>query len=127
MESVGRYRLLGKLLSSLSMIICYIKSVDDELLKRLKYVTPYLGYNGSRYLEELERLAENYMDEVCKIFRKLSETYLPSYDHEDRLKLFIITMAGYNSDMKIVALRYTDKLANIGTPGMMELHLELKS
>ena len=116
-----------KLLSSLSMIICYIKSIDDKLLKRLKYVTPYLGYNGSRFLEELERLAENYMDEVCKIFRKLSETYLPSYDHEDRLKLFIITMAGYNSDMKIVALRYTDKLANIGTPGMMELHLELKS
>ena len=117
----------AKLLSSLSMVICYIKYIDDEVLKQLKYVTPYLGYNGSRYIEELERLDENYTHEVCDIFRRLSETYLPSYDHEDRLKSFIKMIAGKDKEMKIVALHYVDNLAKNGMPDMMELHLELKS
>ena len=118
----------AKLLSNLSMIICYTKSIDGEVLKRLKYVTPYLDdYNGSRYIEELERLAENNKPEVCEIFRNLSETYLPSYDHKDRLKLFIKKVAGYNSEMKIESLRYVDNLANSDMPGMMEMYHELKS
>ena len=118
----------AKLLSSLSMIICHIKSIDEEVLKRLKYVTPYLDdYNGSRYIEELDRLAENNKPEVCEIFRNLSETYLPSYDHEDRLKLFIKKIAEYDSDMKNVALHYADNLAKSDMSGMMELYLELKS
>ena len=116
----------AKLLSSLSMIICYIQSIDDELLKRLKFVTPYLGYNGSAFLEELERLAEKNKPEVCEIFRRLSETYLPSYDHEDRLKSFIKMIAGKDKEMKIVALHYVDNLAKNDMPDMMELHLELK-
>ena len=116
-----------KFLSSVSMIICYIKFIDDEVSKRLKFVTPYLGYNGSRYIEELDRLAENQMAEVCEIFRELSETYLPSYDHEDKLKLFIKKIADYNSDMKNVAIHYADKLAKNGMSDMMELYLELKS
>lgn len=118
----------AKLLSSLSMIICYIKSIDDEVLTRLKYVTPYLDdYNGSRYIEELERLTEHNLNEVCEIFRNLSVTYLPSYDHEDRLKLFIKKIAEYDSDMKNVALHYADNLAKSDMPGMMELYRELKS
>ena len=118
----------AKLLSSLSMIICYIKSIDDEVLKRLKYVTPFLDdYNGSRYIEELERLTENNKPEVCEIFLNLSVTYLPSYDHEDRLKLFIRKIAGYDSDLKNVALHYADDLAKNDMPGMMELYHELRS
>ena len=117
----------AKLLSSLSMIICHLKPLDNDDLKRLIFVTPYIGYNANTFLEELERLAENHMADVCEIFRKLADTYHPSYDYQDRLQLFIKKIAKYSPQMRYVAIQYVDELAKKGMPGMMELHHELTS
>ena len=111
-----------KLLSTLSVLICYLEAIDDDNLKRLIYIAPYLGYDGFKFITELERLCENYPNQVLQVFDELSKYYFPSYDHNDRLKSFIKKVADHSTQGKIMSIRYVDKLANRGTTGMREIY-----
>ena len=114
-ETEGNF---DRLLSKLSLLICYFEVIDTILKDLLLEIAPHVhvGYNADNLVCELTRLVENSPDQVSIVFGKLLETSIPSYDFEDKWKNLLIKLMqkGKRSDV----ISYADKLRDL--PGMVE-------
>lgn len=112
-----------KLLSSLSRLSCYIQSVSDREAVLLNAVAPHIqtNYNTHEFIEDLDRLVEKNPKVISAIFQKAIESYMPTYDFQDKLKSLINKFAecGLLED----AIRFANHLRQIN--GMQALFDQL--
>ena len=113
----------AKLLSQLSRLSCYLKSVEDHEQKWLLAVAPYVYVddNADYFIEELDRLVDLSPAKISAVLGKVLETYHPTYDFEDRLKSLLTKLAEHR--LKAKAISYADQLRNL--PGMAQLFAKL--
>jgi len=111
-----------KLLSKLSVLTCYLKSISPRLERLLFAVAPYVhvNYNADNFIKELGRLVENSPDEVSAVLGKVLETYTPSYDFEDKLKNLLIKLMEKGKRADVIL--YAERLRNL--PGMPEFYAQ---
>ena len=116
----------ANLLSTLSLLICYQKSIDKDIMNRLLIVVPHLSQkDGNRFFLELDRLFKESPEEVFHIIRVLSKTYNPHFDYQDRLKLLLKKIAGYNEDFRLGIIECVDEWYRKGARSMIKLNEEL--
>lgn len=112
----------AKLLSKLGRLSCYINSVADREQEWLLAVAPYVhvGYNADDFIEELDRLADISPAKISAVLGKLLETFVPTFDFQDRLKSLLTKLARHG---KLDAISYVDRLRHL--PGMAQLFDQL--
>lgn len=112
-----------ELLSKLGRLSCYIKAVGKLEQQWLLAVAPYvhIGYNADYFIEELERLVDINPENVSAVLGKLLETFVPTFDYEDRLKSLLKKLAAHGE--REDAIIYTNRLRQL--PGMEQLYAEL--
>ncbi|MBA3755061.1 MAG: hypothetical protein H0X02_02000 [Nitrosomonas sp.] len=112
-----------ELLSKLGRLSCYIKAVGEREQQWLLAVAPYvhIGYNADYFIEELERLVDINPENVSAVLGKLLETFVPTFDYEDRLKSLLRKLAAHGK--REDAIVYTNRLRRL--PGMELLYTEL--
>ncbi len=116
----------AELLSSLCLLICYQKSIETDVLNRLLTVLPQLNErDGNSFFQELDRLFKESPEEVFHIIRLLSDTYVPYFDYQDRLKSLLKKIAGYNEDFRHGVIECVDKWYSKGARSMINLNEEL--
>ncbi len=112
-----------KLLSKLGRLSCYIKTVGDHEQEWLLAVAPYVhvGYDADDFIEELERLADISPANVSVVLGKVLETFVPTFDFQDKLKSLLTKLAaqGRRED----AIAYADRLRHLR--GMEQLFGQL--
>lgn len=113
----------AKLLSKLSLLSCYIKSVEDREQEWLLAVAPYVhvGYNADNFIEELDRLADISPAKISAVLGKVLETFVPTFDFQDRLESLLTRLARHGKLED--AISYTDRLRHL--PGMAQLFAQL--
>lgn len=113
----------AELLSTLSMLSCYIDSIQDREKKLLNTVAPYVGvgYNSDRFIESLNLLAHEYPNDVSDLLGIVLDSYKPVFDYQDKIKALLTTLnsRGCHDD----ALIYADKLRYLS--GMQEFFEQL--
>jgi len=114
----------AKLLSSLSLLACYIQSINDRELALVVAVAPHVhvGHNYDFFYEELDRLAETNALQVAVILKASLNTYVPYIDFEDRLKSILGKLAARGR--RDEALVLADRLKQI--PGMIQIFKDLQ-
>jgi hypothetical protein len=114
----------AKLLSALSLLTCYLKSVGPRELAWLLAVAPHVSvdYNADFFVEELERLVDISPVQVGEVLDALLSTYRPSFDFEDRLKNLVTKLAA-RPETRPHALRSAERLRYI--PGMVQLYAQI--
>lgn len=109
----------AKLMSALSTLSCYLKSVEGREGDLLLAVAPYVvvGHNAEHFVEGLRRFVDESPARVSAILGKLLETYQPFFDYEDHLKSLLVRLAenGRRED----AIKYAERLRDL--QGMQEL------
>lgn len=113
----------ANLLSKLARLSCYIKVVEDRELDWLLAVAPYVhvDYNADYFIEELDRLVEVSPANICAVLGTVLETFVPSFDLQDRLKSLLVKLSERGQLEK--AIVYTNKLRHL--LGMVALYSEL--
>lgn len=114
-----------QLLSSLSRLACFIRSISPKEEALLTSVAPYthIGHNAHWFIEELERLADGNPPAVSRLLNLALDVHQPLFDFEDRLKSIARKFAKYQ--MRDEALRLVDRLRRL--KGMAELFEELSN
>jgi hypothetical protein len=112
-----------QLLSSLSRLACYVRSVGTNEETLLTSVAPYahIGHNADWFIEALERLADDNPQAVSRLLNLLLNTHQPIFDFQDRLKS--IARKFSENQMRDEALRLIDRLRRLR--GMAELYDQL--
>jgi hypothetical protein len=113
-----------KLLSALSLLTCYLNSVQPRELAWLLAVAPHVSvdYNADFFVEELERLVGASPSQVGEVLDALLTTYQPSFDFEDRLKNLVTKLAA-QPETRPNALRAAERLRYV--PGMVQLYAQI--
>ena len=114
-----------QLLSSLSLLSCYVKSIGEREERLLIAVAPHANehFRAYEFLSELKRLVHISPAETNRVFGKMIETYSPTLDYEQAIVTIIRTLAN-RSDTRSDALRYANRLAP-QLPTMVNLYREL--
>lgn len=114
----------AKLLSALSLLTCYLKSVGPRELTWLLAVAPHVSvdYNADFFVEELGRLVDISPSQVGEVLDTLLLIYQPSFDFEDRFKNLVTKLAA-RSETRLHALRSAERLRYI--PGMVQLYAQI--
>jgi len=112
-----------KLLSKLGRLSCYIKTIDEHEREWLLAVAPYvhIGYNADDFIEELERLADISPENVSAVLGKVLDTFVPTFDFQDRLKSLLTKLAAHGRREDAIA--YADRLRHLR--GMEQLFGQL--
>ena len=113
-----------KLLSALSLLSCYLKTVGARELPWLLFVAPHvsLDYNADFFVEELGRLVDVSPLPVADVLVALLETYQPGFDFEDKIKNLVTKLAA-KPDTRAHALRAAERLRFL--PGMIQLYAQI--
>jgi hypothetical protein len=113
----------AKLLSQLGRLSCYIKSVEDREQGWLLAVAPYvhIGYNADDFIEELDRLVDISPAKISVVLGKVLETFIPTFDFQDRLKSLLTKLAAYGKTEEAIA--FADRLRHLR--GMADLFAKL--
>ena len=113
----------AKLLSKLGRLSCYIKVVNDRERDWLLAVAPYVhvGYNADDFIEELDRLVEVNPANICVVLGKVLETFVPTFDFQDRLKSLLVKLSKLGHSKE--AISYANHLRHL--PGMAQLFTKL--
>jgi hypothetical protein len=113
----------AELLSSLSRLICYVKTVGEREMDLLTAVAQFVDvdYNADEFIEGLERLADVSPAEVSAVLGQVLATYSPPFDFEDRLKALLKKLAAHGRRPDAIA--YAEQLRHL--PGMLGLFAEL--
>jgi hypothetical protein len=117
----------ARILSSLSLLSCYLdETVGPRELSLLLTVAPHVSvdYNGSFFIEELDRMVEKSWLQVGEILVLLLQTYWTSFDYEDRLKTLILKLAEH-PETRPHAIRSAERLRSL--PGMLQVYETLVS
>lgn len=110
-----------KLLSKLGRLSCYINVVEDRERDWLLAVAPYVhvGYNAVDFIKELDRLVEVSPANICVVFEKVLETFVPTYDFQDRLKSLLVKLSRLGRRNE--AISYANRLRHLsGMPQLFE-------
>ncbi|MDO9469896.1 MAG: hypothetical protein Q7J23_04100 [Nitrosomonas sp.] len=112
-----------ELLSKLGRLSRYIKTVGEREQPWLLAVAPYvhIDYDADYFIEELERLVDISPENVSTVLGKLLETFVPTFDYEDKLKSLLRKLAAQGKREDAIA--YTDRLRQL--PEMELLFAEL--
>jgi hypothetical protein len=115
-----------RILSSLSLLSCYLEAVGPRELSWLLAVAPHVSfdYNGTFFVEELERLVETSPVQVGEVLATMLQTYSTSFDYEDRLKNLILKLAAHPAT-RPDAIRSAERLRSV--PGMLQIYERLIS
>ncbi len=99
-----------QLMSSLSRLSGFVQTLSGKEMDLMLDVAPFVSvaHNADDFIEELDRLLEEYPSEVSSLLGKVLENYKPSYDYQDRLKNLLTRLAG--NGKRDDALRFTDQL-----------------
>lgn len=102
---------------------CYVNKVEAREVDWLLAVAPYVhvGYNADNFIEQLDRLVDCNSAEICIVLGKLLETFLPTFDFQDRLKSLLMKLAQLGQSEK--AIFYANQLRHL--PGMAQLFAQL--
>jgi hypothetical protein len=101
----------AKLLSALSLLTCYLKSVGPRELTWLLAVAPHVSvdYNADFFVEELGRLVDISPSQVGEVLDTLLLIYKPSFDFEDRFKN-LVTCRAIGNEAARTAFRRTSQI-----------------
>ncbi|MBM3341102.1 MAG: hypothetical protein FJY56_03170 [Betaproteobacteria bacterium] len=112
-----------KLLSKLGRLSCYIKTIGEHEREWLLAVAPYvhIGYDADDFIEELERLADISPENVSAVLGKVLDTFVPTFDFQDRLKSLLTKLAAHGRREEAIA--YADRLRHLR--GMEQLFGQL--
>jgi hypothetical protein len=112
-----------QLLSSLSRLACYVRSISPNEEALLMSVAPYthIGHNADWFIEALERLADDDPQAVSRLLSLVLDSHDPIFDFEDRLKSIARKFAEHQ--MLDEALQLVDRLRRLR--GMDELYDQL--
>ena len=112
-----------KLMSSLSLLACYLKELGEREMSLMKAVAPYVSveHHADRFIEQLERLSKKQPAQVHQVLIILLEGYTPIFDFENRLKSIILSLA--ENEMLEDAILLADRLRKLS--GMRDLFDEL--
>jgi hypothetical protein len=110
-------------LSKLGRLSCYSKKVEDREMDWLLAVAPYVhvGYNAGDFIEELDRLVEVSPGNICIVLGKVLETFVPTFDFQDRLKSFLVKLS--NRGQSQGAISNANHLRHL--PGMQQLFTKM--
>ncbi len=113
----------AEFLSKLSRLSCYVQTIDERTEPWMMTVAHYVGvdFNGDDFIKELGRLVNTNPLEVGRIFEKVLEKYVPTFDYQNRLRDLIIEIS--QRDQLLLAIALVDRLRRL--PGMMDLYLKL--
>jgi hypothetical protein len=112
------------LLSQLSRLSTYLKTLDDAAKTLLLEVVPYVhtDYSSGQMVEELSRFVGQNPAGVAEVLERMLEANAPNYDLDNRLKGLIESLAG--AGLRAEAIRCTEKLRK-SLPGMLDLYKKL--
>ncbi len=112
-----------ELLSRLSLLTCYVRTVDKPAFRLLLAVAPFaqLDHHGHQFIEQLDRLAEGAPAPVADVLEKFVEAEAPSFDIDGHLKSLLEKLAAHGQKEKAIVV--ADKVRRL--PGMKELFTEL--
>lgn len=114
----------ANILSSLSLLACYLPKVGPRELAWLLAVAPHVSrdYNADQLIEELERLADISPVEVAQVLFAVLTNHHPSYDGGDTLKKLLIKLAA-NAETRSTSILCLDRVRDL--PGMIQLYAQL--
>ena len=114
----------ANILSSLSLLACYLTSVGPRELVWLLAVAPHVSrdYNADQLIEELERLSDTSPVEVGQVLFAVLTNHHPSYDGDDKLKKLLTKLAA-NPRTRATAILCLDRVRDL--PGMIQLYAQL--
>ncbi len=114
-----------KLLSSLSRLACFIRSINDREFDLLLAVAPHVhvAHYYDFFYEELDRLADTNAAQVAVILKASLDTHVPYIDFEDRLKSILAKLVQHGKRDEAIIL--ADRLKQI--PGMFQLIRDLQA
>lgn len=107
------------LLSSLSMLTCYLSTADGQDRELLEAVAPYVhvGHYSYEFIEQLVRLAEASPDGISAVLSKMIEGGVPEFDYKDQLKTLLRVLADKGKKQEVVL--HAERLRSL--PGMQEI------
>lgn len=100
----------GKLYSSLSKLSCFLDIIGQKSLPLMLTVAPFVGinHNADNFIEELNRLATSYPEQVCQILGEVLHNYKPSYDYQDRLRDLLGKLA--KAGFRVEVIKYSNSV-----------------
>jgi hypothetical protein len=112
------------LLSRLSRLSSYLKTLDTDAKELLLAVVPYAhnDYATGQMVEELARLVDSNPSGTAEVLECMLDANAPNYDLDDKLKGLIVKLAGMG--LRAEAIRCTEKLRKT-LPGMLDLYAKL--
>jgi hypothetical protein len=112
------------LLSRLSRLSPYLKTLDTEAKELLLEVVPYVhnDYATGQMVEELARLVDSNPAGTAEVLERMLDANAPNYDLDDKLKGLIEKLADLG--LRAEAIRCTEKLRK-SLPGMVDLYRRL--
>jgi hypothetical protein len=108
-----------KLLSSLSLLSCFLTTADGRERELLEAVAPYVhvGHSAYEFIDQLVRLVEVSPDGVSSVLGRMILARVPDFDYKDQLKTLLRTLADKGKKQDVIS--YTERLRSL--PGMQEL------
>ena len=115
---------LANLLSRLSRLAPYLKTLDERAKALLAGVVPYVhtDYSTDQMIEELARLADSNPAATVELLERMFEANTPNYDMDDKLKGLLHKLAGMGH--RAAVLRCIEKLRKT-LPGMVEFYMRI--
>jgi hypothetical protein len=117
------------LLSTLSLLACYLQSIGEREEQLLVAVAPHVGENynanANMFLKELNRLVDISPVETCRVFGQMVQTYRPTFDYDNTISALLRKLVQH-TDTRLNAIRYVERLGG-QLPGMLDLYQELKA
>jgi hypothetical protein len=108
-----------KLLSSLSLLSCYLTAADGRERELLEAVAPfvYVGHNVYEFISELVRLATVSPDGASSALGRMLKTRIPDFDYKDQLKKLLGTLLEKGKRQDVIS--HAERLRTL--PGIQEL------
>ena len=114
----------ANILSSLSLLTCYLTTVGPRELAWLLAVAPHVSrdYNADQLIEELERLVDASPVQVGQVLLTVLASYRPALNSDDKLRTLISKLAALPAT-RGDAIRCLDQVRYL--PGMVQLYAQL--
>ncbi|HWX54836.1 MAG TPA: hypothetical protein VN176_09630 [Verrucomicrobiae bacterium] len=108
-----------RLLSSLSLLSCFLTTADGRERELLEAVAPYVyvGHHAYEFVDELVRLVEASPDGVSAVLGRMIQARVPDFDFKDQLKTLLLALAEKGKKQDVIS--HAERLRSL--PGMQEL------
>jgi hypothetical protein len=112
-----------RLLSSLSLLTCFLTTADGRERDLMEAVAPYVqvDHHGYEFVDQLVRLVHASPDGVSAALGRMIKASVPDFDYNDQLKALLRALADKGKKEDVIS--YAEILR--GLPGMQELFDQL--